>query len=111
MLLTFQSSQVPIDSNASSLGKSEEKVGEGKYSSHSLDEVAGMLQQTISAYEVKVFLPWIPGVWRPSYLIWVIAICGNCLIPEFYMAYVLEKPEIKSIKAGLSKWASTSKSH
>ncbi|XP_012482420.1 exocyst complex component SEC5A isoform X1 [Gossypium raimondii] len=38
----------------SSGGKSEEKVGDGRYSSHSLDEVAGMMRGTISLYEVKV---------------------------------------------------------
>ncbi|XP_038699428.1 exocyst complex component SEC5A-like isoform X2 [Tripterygium wilfordii] len=32
----------------------KEKVGDAKYSSHSLDEVAGMIRTTISAYEVKV---------------------------------------------------------
>ncbi|KAE8685713.1 Exocyst complex component SEC5B [Hibiscus syriacus] len=38
-----------------SLGsKSEEKLGDVRYSGHSLDEVAGMLRVTISAYEVKV---------------------------------------------------------
>ncbi|EOY16698.1 Exocyst complex component sec5 isoform 3 [Theobroma cacao] len=45
-----KSSQVS-DSSAS---KSEEKVGDGRYSSHSLDEVAGMMHSTISVYEVKV---------------------------------------------------------
>ncbi|GMN51854.1 hypothetical protein TIFTF001_020998 [Ficus carica] len=34
--------------------KAEEKVGDGKYSSHSLDEVAGMIRNTISAYDAKV---------------------------------------------------------
>lgn len=34
--------------------KIEEKLGEGKYSNHSLDEVAGMMHSTISLYEVKV---------------------------------------------------------
>ncbi|XVE55160.1 hypothetical protein DITRI_Ditri03aG0137700 [Diplodiscus trichospermus] len=38
----------------SSGGKSEEKVGDGRYSVHSLDEVAGMMRSTISVYEVKV---------------------------------------------------------
>ncbi|KAK4802791.1 hypothetical protein SAY86_000994 [Trapa natans] len=32
----------------------EEKVGEGKYSSHSLDEVANMIRQILSTYEAKV---------------------------------------------------------
>ncbi|XWS21776.1 hypothetical protein CRYUN_Cryun30bG0083800 [Craigia yunnanensis] len=45
-----KSSQVS-DSSGS---KSEEKVGDGRYSSHSLDEVAGMMRGTISIYEVKV---------------------------------------------------------
>ncbi|XVF64346.1 hypothetical protein PTKIN_Ptkin09bG0162100 [Pterospermum kingtungense] len=45
-----KSSQVS-DSSGS---KSEEKVGDGRYSSHSLDEVAGMMRGTISLYEVKV---------------------------------------------------------
>ncbi|OMO55257.1 hypothetical protein CCACVL1_27330 [Corchorus capsularis] len=37
-----------------SANKTEEKVGDGRYSSHSLDEVAGMMRSTISVYEVKV---------------------------------------------------------
>ncbi|GMJ12391.1 exocyst complex component sec5 [Hibiscus trionum] len=45
-----KSSQVS-DSSGS---KGEEKVGDGRYSSHSLDEVAGMLRGTISVYEIKV---------------------------------------------------------
>ncbi|XVF39089.1 hypothetical protein PTKIN_Ptkin01aG0007300 [Pterospermum kingtungense] len=45
-----KSSQVS-DSSGS---KSEEKIGDGKYSSHSLDEVAGMIRSTISVYEAKV---------------------------------------------------------
>lgn len=45
-----KSSQV----SESSGNKSEEKVGDGRYSSHSLDEVAGMMRGTISVYEVKV---------------------------------------------------------
>ncbi|KAL5558462.1 hypothetical protein UlMin_034673 [Ulmus minor] len=47
--------KVSTETNASSsTSKIEEKVGDGKYSSHSLDEVAGMIRNTISAYEVKV---------------------------------------------------------
>ncbi|GLT62621.1 hypothetical protein SLA2020_352420 [Shorea laevis] len=38
----------------SSAVRGEEKIGDGKYSSHSLDEVAGMLRSTISLFEVKV---------------------------------------------------------
>lgn len=34
--------------------KIQEKVADGKYSSHSLDEVAGMIRNTLSAYESKV---------------------------------------------------------
>lgn len=34
--------------------KSDEKAGDGRYSNHSLDEVAGMVRSTISAYESKV---------------------------------------------------------
>ncbi|XP_058187933.1 exocyst complex component SEC5A-like isoform X1 [Rhododendron vialii] len=50
-----KSSQVSADSNVNnSANKSEEKVGDGKYSSHSLDEVAGMIRSTISVYESKV---------------------------------------------------------
>ncbi|CBI18197.3 hypothetical protein VitviT2T_028512 [Vitis vinifera] len=50
-----KSSQVSAESNINtSASKTEEKVGDGKYSSHSLDEVAGMIRSTISAYEVKV---------------------------------------------------------
>ncbi|XP_062098823.1 exocyst complex component SEC5A-like [Humulus lupulus] len=50
-----KSSQVSSESNANtSANKVEDKIGDGKYSSHSLDEVAGMIRSTISAYEVKV---------------------------------------------------------
>ncbi|XP_028183076.1 exocyst complex component SEC5A-like isoform X3 [Glycine soja] len=50
-----KSSQVPTDSNSnSSANKIEEKAGDGKYSSHSLDEVAAMICSTISLYGVKV---------------------------------------------------------
>lgn len=48
---------VPLDSeiNAKSgQSKSEDKSGDMKYSSHSLEEVAEMVQGTISAYEIKV---------------------------------------------------------
>ncbi|KAI4366828.1 hypothetical protein MLD38_022645 [Melastoma candidum] len=48
-----KSSQVSNETNPSTL-KPEEKVVDGKYSSHSLDEVSGMIKQTIAAYEVKV---------------------------------------------------------
>ncbi|XP_048442489.1 exocyst complex component SEC5A isoform X2 [Pyrus x bretschneideri] len=50
-----KSSQVSTESNANTpANKAEDKVGDGKYSTHSLDEVAGMIRNTISAYEVKV---------------------------------------------------------
>ncbi|CAI9763958.1 unnamed protein product [Fraxinus pennsylvanica] len=50
-----KSSQVSSDSNAnSSINKSEDKTRDGKYSSNSLDEVAGMMRNTLSAYESKV---------------------------------------------------------
>ncbi|XP_015582884.2 exocyst complex component SEC5A isoform X1 [Ricinus communis] len=50
-----KSSQVSSESNVNtSSNKTEEKVGDGRYSTHSLDEVAGMIRSTISAYEVKV---------------------------------------------------------
>ncbi|CAA3030282.1 exocyst complex component SEC5A-like isoform X1 [Olea europaea var. sylvestris] len=50
-----KSSQVSSDSNAnSSVNKSEDKTRDGKYSSNSLDEVAGMMRNTLSAYESKV---------------------------------------------------------
>ncbi|KAI3993207.1 hypothetical protein MKX01_009950 [Papaver californicum] len=50
-----KSSQVATESNAKPLmGKTEDRGGDVKYSSHSLDEVAGMIHGTISAYEVKV---------------------------------------------------------
>uniref|UniRef100_P0DXK0 Exocyst complex component SEC5A n=1 Tax=Nicotiana benthamiana TaxID=4100 RepID=SEC5A_NICBE len=50
-----KSSQVSSDSNVNaSANKSEEKAGDGKYSNHSLDEVAGMVRSTLSAYESKV---------------------------------------------------------
>ncbi|XP_062089839.1 exocyst complex component SEC5A-like [Humulus lupulus] len=47
--------KVSSESNANtSANKVEDKIGDGKYSSHSLDEVAGMIRSTISAYEAKV---------------------------------------------------------
>ncbi|KAL3592552.1 hypothetical protein D5086_011192 [Populus alba] len=50
-----KSSQVSAESNVNaSATKSEEKIGDGRYSNHSLDEVAGMIRGTISAYETKV---------------------------------------------------------
>ncbi|XP_061996218.1 exocyst complex component SEC5A-like [Rosa rugosa] len=50
-----KSSQVSTESNANTpANKSEEKVGDGKYSTHSLDEVSVMIRNTIAAYEVKV---------------------------------------------------------
>ncbi|XP_022143633.1 exocyst complex component SEC5A-like [Momordica charantia] len=50
-----KSSQVSTESNANtSASKNEDKVGEGKYSNHSLEEVVGMIRNTLSAYEVKV---------------------------------------------------------
>lgn len=52
----LQSSQVASDSNVSNqTNKVEEKAGNMKYSSHSLDEVAGMIRNTLSVYECKVF--------------------------------------------------------
>nr|POE75645.1 exocyst complex component sec5a [Quercus suber] len=54
-MVPVQSSQVSTESNANtSANKTEEKVGDGKYSSHSLDEISGMIRSTISVYEVKV---------------------------------------------------------
>ncbi|KAK4801667.1 hypothetical protein SAY86_022154 [Trapa natans] len=50
-----KSSQVSAETSMSNPeSKNEEKVGEGRYSSHSLDEVASMIRQTLSAYESKV---------------------------------------------------------
>ncbi|XP_058769965.1 exocyst complex component SEC5A-like isoform X1 [Vicia villosa] len=50
-----KSSQVPTDSNSNNAAnKIEEKAGDGKYSSHSLDEVSAMICSTISLYGVKV---------------------------------------------------------
>ncbi|KAL8171929.1 LOW QUALITY PROTEIN: hypothetical protein V2J09_023733 [Rumex salicifolius] len=47
--------KVTADSNVkTSLSKIEEKLGEGKYSNHSIDEAAGMMHSTISLYEDKV---------------------------------------------------------
>ncbi|ESQ34678.1 hypothetical protein EUTSA_v10006745mg [Eutrema salsugineum] len=45
-----KSSQV----NDTSASKAEEKVEEARYSTHSLEEVAGMIRNTISVYEAKV---------------------------------------------------------
>ncbi|BAT94403.1 hypothetical protein VIGAN_08100200 [Vigna angularis var. angularis] len=50
-----KSSQVSTDSNSnSSANKIEEKAGDVKYSSHSLDEISAMICSTISLYGVKV---------------------------------------------------------
>ncbi|ESW15636.1 hypothetical protein PHAVU_007G088900 [Phaseolus vulgaris] len=50
-----KSSQVSTDSNSnSSANKIEEKAGDVKYSSHSLEEVSAMICSTISLYGVKV---------------------------------------------------------
>ncbi|KAI4352869.1 hypothetical protein L6164_007080 [Bauhinia variegata] len=50
-----KSSQVTAESNTnSSAKKTEDKIGDGKFSSHSLDEVAAMICSTISLYGVKV---------------------------------------------------------
>ncbi|KAJ6817742.1 exocyst complex component SEC5A-like [Iris pallida] len=48
---------VVLDSEANAktgLNRSDDKAGDIKYSSHSLEEVAAMVHSTISAYEVKV---------------------------------------------------------
>ncbi|XP_021771596.1 exocyst complex component SEC5A-like [Chenopodium quinoa] len=49
-----KSSHVATESNATTSNKIDEKVGDAKYSSHSLDEVSGMMRSTISLYEDKV---------------------------------------------------------
>ncbi|KAL5714951.1 Exocyst complex component S5A [Ranunculus cassubicifolius] len=50
-----KSSQVAPEANAkSTANKTDEKVGDLKYSNHSLDEVAAMIRTTISAYETKI---------------------------------------------------------
>lgn len=61
----FSLPQVPADSNVNtSINKNDEKVGDGKYSSHSLDEVAGMIRSTLSAYESKVnMLSFVASSW------------------------------------------------
>lgn len=56
LCLFLQTSQVAHDSNVTNrANKSEEKAGDMKYSSHSLDEVAGMVLNTLSVYESKVY--------------------------------------------------------
>lgn len=50
-----KSSKVSADSNANSrTTKIDEQFGEGRFSSHSLDEVAGMICSTLSVYQSKV---------------------------------------------------------
>uniref|UniRef100_A0A803LHX8 Exocyst complex component SEC5 n=1 Tax=Chenopodium quinoa TaxID=63459 RepID=A0A803LHX8_CHEQI len=49
-----KSSHVATESNAPTSNKIDEKIGDAKYSSHSLDEVSGMMRSTISLYEDKV---------------------------------------------------------
>ncbi|CAK7346787.1 unnamed protein product [Dovyalis caffra] len=57
-----KSSQVSAEPNVNtSATKSEEKVGDGRYSTHSLDEVAGMIRGTLSAYETKKGLKFGPS--------------------------------------------------
>ncbi|KAI7986245.1 BTB/POZ domain and ankyrin repeat-containing protein NPR1 [Camellia lanceoleosa] len=54
-LRMYLENRVSTDSNVNtSANRSVEKVGDGKYSSHSLDEVSGMIRSTISAYESKL---------------------------------------------------------
>lgn len=60
LCLYFQvtAGNVLLDSEAnakSGMSKSEDKTGEMKYTSHSLEEVAEMVHGTISAYEIKVY--------------------------------------------------------
>lgn len=55
-MIWFQSSHVAADSYTSTSNKIDEKIGDAKYSSHSLDEVSGMMRSTISLYEDKVGL-------------------------------------------------------
>lgn len=54
VVIQFQSSQIAADSNVAASNKIDEKIGDPKYSSHSLDEVSGMMRSTISLYEIKV---------------------------------------------------------
>ncbi|XP_023523997.1 exocyst complex component SEC5A-like [Cucurbita pepo subsp. pepo] len=49
-----KSSQVSTEFANTSASKNEDKVSEGRYSNHSVEEVAGMLRNTLSAYGVKV---------------------------------------------------------
>ncbi|KAL8134432.1 hypothetical protein AgCh_009457 [Apium graveolens] len=49
-----KSSQVSGETNVSTSANKNEERGDGKFSAHSLEEVAGMIRNTISAYESKV---------------------------------------------------------
>ncbi|CAL1385009.1 unnamed protein product [Linum trigynum] len=49
-----KSSQVSAESNLSASNKADEKALDVRCSTHSLDEVAGMIRSTLSAYEAKV---------------------------------------------------------
>ncbi|KAM7253170.1 hypothetical protein ACFE04_025788 [Oxalis oulophora] len=54
-ILLSKDEEVSADSNTNtSAYKRDEKVGDGRYSSHSVDEVALMICSTISLYEAKV---------------------------------------------------------
>ncbi|CAH9067532.1 unnamed protein product [Cuscuta epithymum] len=72
----------PDSSVSTAANKAEEKAGDVKYSSHSLDEVAGMLQDTLMLYESKVHSTFRdfeePNVLRPYMSDAIKEICKAC---------------------------------
>ena len=78
----FQSSQVSTDSNSNNLAnKIEEKAGDVKYSSHSLDEVSAMICSTISLYGVKVIIVfmWLTLSPLKIYIYWLCSFFIVCM--------------------------------
>lgn len=57
MLSQLSAGNMLLDQDTSarnSVNRAEDKAGEMKYSSHSIEEVASMVHSTISAFEAKV---------------------------------------------------------
>ncbi|KAJ0026423.1 hypothetical protein Pint_07940 [Pistacia integerrima] len=77
-----KSSQVSSESNSNtSANKAEDKIGDGRYSVHSLDEVAGMIRNTLSVYEIKgsiIYTEWVKTCVLPYFfLVWKGSIAGG----------------------------------
>lgn len=89
---SFQSSQVPSESNTnSSAYKAEEKVGDMKYSGHSLDEVAAMICSTISLYGVKVIMLAWPFLFplKKLYNLYIVLLAWKIVFSGFVIGFNL----------------------